>query len=153
MYRRNTSFSKGAGFAGLGVPRFGIPRLSDICERLFGASETPPRDMALVNRAAEAAAVSEFDLFQAAWQQWHGSKPEAKRLEPVFARYLGDGKAPGFVRHYARRVLDAALAGEIDPVAFGLVGYRRREALPDLSCRFSTELWTGVLLTLLVVVF
>ena len=46
-----------------------------------------------------------------------------------------------------------APAGEIDPVAFGLVGYRRREALPDLSCRFSTELWTGVLLTLLVVVF
>jgi len=147
MYRRNTS-SKGVGFAG-----FGGLRLSDILERLFRVTETPPEDMELVNRAAETAAVSEFDLFQAAWQQWHGRKPEAKRLEPVFARYLSDGKAPGFVRHYARRVLDAALAGEIDPVALGLVGYRRRELLPDLSCRFSTELWTGALLTLLVVLF
>lgn len=147
MYRRNSS-SKGVGFAGLGALR-----LSDILERLFRTTETPPQDMELVNRAAETAAVSEFDLFQAAWQQWHGSRPEAKRLEPVFARYLSDGKAPGFVRHYARRVLDASRAGEIDPIALGLVGYRRREALPDLSCRFSTELWTGVLLTLLVILF
>ena len=147
MYRRNTS-SKGVGFAGLGALR-----LSDILERLFRTTETPPQDMELVNRAAETAAVSEFDLFQAAWQQWHGSRPEAKRLEPVFARYLSDGKAPGFVRHYARRVLDAALAGEIDPVSLGLVGYRRREAMPDLSCRFSTELWTCALLSLLVVFF
>ena len=147
MYRRNDSSR------GVGQETFGAPRLSKVFDRLLGRRAATPDDMELVNRAAETAAINEFDFFQAAWQQWNGSRPEPQNVEPIFARYLRDGKAPGFVRHYARRVLNAALDGEIDPVALGLVGYRRREGMPDLSCRFSTELWSCVLFASLVIMF
>lgn len=110
-------------------------------------------DALLVSAAAGLASLSEFDLFRAAWQHWHGGALDEQRMEPVFARYLHDRKAPGWVRHFARQVIGRANDGTLDPAELGLEGYRRCEPLPDLGCRFTAETLGGLLLALLVILF
>ncbi len=85
----------------------------------------PPEDDAeVVRQAVEAACVSDFDFFRAAWQAWHGTPPEEKALERIFVAYLFRQRAPGFARHFARRVLEAEAAGELDSAALGLENLR-----------------------------
>ncbi|MGF1610764.1 MAG: hypothetical protein ACFCUQ_15290 [Kiloniellales bacterium] len=110
-------------------------------------------DAVLVSAAAGLTSLSEYDLFRAAWHQWHGVAAREQRLEPAFARYLRDRKAPGWVRHFARRVIRQANEGTLDPTGLHLEGYRRCEPLPDLGCRFTAEALGGLLLALLVILF
>ncbi len=84
-----------------------------------------PDDGALVQHAAEAACVSEFDLFAAAARAWYGAPPEEKALERLFVAYLFHRRVPAIVRHFARNVLAAQAAGTFDPAKFGLDGLRR----------------------------
>ena len=85
----------------------------------------PPEDDAeVIRQAVEAACVSDFDFFRAAWRAWHGTPPEEKTLERIFVAYLFRQRAPGFARHFARRVLEAEAAGELDSAALGLTGLR-----------------------------
>jgi hypothetical protein len=84
-----------------------------------------PDDGALVARAAEAACVSEFDLFTAAARAWYGAPPEEKALERLFVAHLFHRRVPAFARHFARNVLAAQAAGTFDAAEFGLDGLRR----------------------------
>lgn len=122
------------------------------------AASVPPHDeadslddAALVSHAAVTVAVSEFDLFRAAWHGWHGDHPREQATEAAFARFLQEGRAPAHVRHFARRVLDVEAAGGVARHDLGLTAYRRCEPLPDLSCRLSAEFLVCVLLALVVV--
>ena len=91
----------------------------------FEASEHLPKDGDLIQWAVDAAGVGEFDFFRAAWRAWHGSSAEEKTLERIFVAYLYSQKAPSFVRHFARRVLDAEAAGSLRSAELGLRGLRR----------------------------
>ena len=97
-------------------------------ERLWKSRDaTPddtPDDAGLLNQATEAAGVGDYDFFRAAWRGWHGSQPNEKALERAFVDYLFRGRAPGFARHFARRILEAQAAGRLDPSAFGLDVFR-----------------------------
>lgn len=106
------------------------------------AQPAEPRlvDAVMVSRAAEIAEISEFDLFRAAWQGWNGTLPQERGLERLFSRYLQEQEVPGFVRHFARRVIDDAEAGRLNRGLLGLHNFRRREALPDLRCGFTVEI-------------
>ena len=122
------------------------------------AASMPPHDeadslddAALVCHAASLAVISEFDLFQAAWQGWHGRQAREQATEAAFARFLQDGRAPAYVRHFARRVLDIEAAGGLARHELGLTVYRCREPLPDLSCRLSAEVLVCALLALVVI--
>ncbi len=84
-----------------------------------------PDDGALVQRAAEAACVSEFDFFAAAARAWYGTPPEEKALERIFVAYLFHRRVPAFARHFARNVLVAQAAGTFDPAKYGLERLRR----------------------------
>ena len=75
----------------------------------------------------------EFDLFHAAWRVWFGRAPEDKALERIFVNYLFNQRIPHWVRHFARRVINDAEAGYLDPRSLGATDYPRRDPLPDLG--------------------
>ena len=97
------------------------------------------QDSEIISQAAAVTGVSEFDLFQAAWRQWHGKAAQERLIERVFVDYLRKGRAPTYARHFARRVLEAARAGQLDLAALGLSGFTIHEAIPDLSCHLTAE--------------
>jgi hypothetical protein len=99
----------------------------------FEASVGLPDDPELIQSAVEAAGVGEFDFFRAAWRAWHGAPAEEKALEQIFVAYLYSQKAPGFARHFARRVLDAEAAGSLRSADLGLRGLRRVQRLRPKS--------------------
>ena len=83
---------------------------------------SPVRLLSDADLAAQAKAVLgilDFELFRTAWRSWYGAEPEDRRLEPAFVAYLYTTRLPGYVRHFARQVLDAAAAGTLDPAVFG----------------------------------
>lgn len=96
-----------------------------------------PGDTDLVTAARARLGILDFEFFRAAWRHWHGAEPEDRRLEPAFVTYLFHQRAPGYVRHFARRVLEDAAAGRLDPLALGLDHRVRHEAIPDLCEGFS----------------
>ena len=96
----------------------------------FSIRHTAPRtylpdDAVLVQRSVEAACVSDFDFFRAAWHAWYGTRPNEKLLERIFVDYLFYQQVPGFTRYFAHRVLQAAATGPLNPTALGLDGLRR----------------------------
>jgi len=139
--------------AGLAWP--GADQQTAAIEQNKGGQAAVPavEDAVLVSAAAELTSLSEFDFFRAAWQHWHGVSIDEQRMEPVFVRFLYERKAPGWVRHFARQVINGANEGTLDPSGLRLDGYRRCEPLPDLSCRFTAETLACGLLALLVVLF
>lgn len=52
--------------------------------------------------------ISEFRLFELAYQKWYGRAAPAEQLEEEFAHYMFGDEVPFWVRHYARDVLDLA---------------------------------------------
>lgn len=149
MDRRNSPLH------GAGLMWSGADQSTATIEQTKRGQATIPavEDAVLVSAAAGLASVSEFDLFRAAWQQWHGAAADEQSMEPIFARYLHERTAPGWVRHFARQVIGRVNEGTLDPAGLGLEGYRRCEPLPDLRCRFTAEALCCLLLALLVVLF
>ena len=68
----------------------------------------------VVAQAANRLGVGEFQIFQLAHADWFGVDADAKRLEPVFFRYLMHDQTDPWVRHYARRIVDLDDRGELD---------------------------------------
>jgi hypothetical protein len=64
-----------------------------------------PFDPDLVGLAAAQMEISEFKLFQEAYQAWHGPEASEELIEPYFGRYMTSNRAPFWVRHYARTFL------------------------------------------------
>lgn len=50
---------------------------------------------------------SEYDIFVAAWEAWHGSEPPPGQLDADFGAYLREEAIPPYVRHYVRQWLEA----------------------------------------------
>lgn len=96
-----------------------------------------PDDSELVTEARTAVGLLEFEFFRAAWRHWHGADPEDRALEPAFVTYLFQQRVPGYVRHFARRVLADAALGCLDPAAFGLDQRAQVEAIPNLRDPFA----------------
>ena len=83
------------------------------------------RNARLVSRAALAKTVSEYELFQLAYQAWHGSEPEQQWLEKLFVAYLFTGRVPAWVRDYAQRSLAGGESSR-DPVGRWMVQLLKR---------------------------
>ncbi len=67
-------------------------------------------DLAVIEAAAAAMRIGEFDLFRRAFRAWFGVEPDEKRLEAIFVAYLFHREVPSWVRHFCRRALDERLA-------------------------------------------
>ncbi len=61
-------------------------------------------DTQAVLTAAHTLDISEFELFNLAYQNWHGQRAETRQLEAVFVRYLFEAKIPHWVRHFTSYV-------------------------------------------------
>ncbi len=73
----------------------------------------PPPEVRLVQEAAAALEVREFDVFRAAYRAWYGVEPETVALEKEFVAYMFRQRLPPYVRHFARQVLAEAEAGRL----------------------------------------
>lgn len=105
-----------------------------------------PPDVVAVLDASAALEVTEFRLFELAWQDWFGKRPDERRLERHFAAYMFAERVPHWVRNFARRILDLDAQGRLDPRSFGI--WRR---LPSTRMRFVAKLYLAALLLLFVV--
>ena len=56
--------------------------------------------------AAEVLEISEFEIFERAYNDWYGQEAELRTLEHEFVQYLYFGSTPPWVRHYTRMLLD-----------------------------------------------
>jgi hypothetical protein len=76
-------------------------------------------DAALVTEAAAALDTSEIAIFRRAWRHWYGRAPEEARIEPPFLVYMFGGRAPSWVRDYARRTVERHRVEPLNPKAWG----------------------------------
>ena len=91
---------------------------------LFRRVRTPPDVLAVVE-ASGLLAVSEFRIFELAYENWYGVETDEKTIERHFLPYMFQERVPHYVRAFTRRVLSLDRAGELDPRAFGIVPDRR----------------------------
>ncbi len=106
-----------------------------------------PSDGGAVATAAEALGIGEYDLFRLAFRRWSGREPDGKALERTFVAYMFHQRVPACVRHLSRDVLHLKGSGTLDPGAFGIGGFTRRQPLPRLG-RFSWRLVAGAIVVL-----
>lgn len=104
-------------------------------------------DAELVTEAAAALDTSEIDIFRRAWSHWHGGAADEARIEPPFIVYMFGGRAPYWVRDYARMVVTENRACVIDPHAWGI---RSRYVRNPLLGYLLTVLAVFVLIVLVV---
>lgn len=101
------------------------------------------RDLISVLDASSALEVTEFRLFELAFQDWYGKRADNQTLERYFAAYMFANRVPGWVRHFARKILKLQERGELDPKAFG-VWHR----LPSARMMLLAKIYTVALLVI-----
>jgi hypothetical protein len=77
-------------------------------------------DVSQVLDAAALLQITEFRLFELAYQLWYGRDASEKSIEQYFVPYMFRAVVPFWVRQLCRRILEADAKGELDPVQFGL---------------------------------
>lgn len=88
--------------------------LRDSCGRwliaLFRAGRTPSIDNAAsVSDVASRLQISEYAVFERAYQQWYGAAADEVELARHFHRYLFGNAVPHWVRHYCRESRDLSI--------------------------------------------
>lgn len=59
-------------------------------------------DAEVIVKVADSLSISEFKLFQVAYEDWYQHAVSEREIERHFVRYLFKQEAPSWVRHYAR---------------------------------------------------
>ncbi len=62
--------------------------------------------------AANILDTSEYEVLRLAYAEWHGHVASQRVIEQTFSRYLREGKAPYWARHYADKVIREFDAGQ-----------------------------------------
>lgn len=106
-----------------------------------------PSDCGAVVTAAEELGICEYDFFRLAFRRWSGREPDGKALERTFVAYMFHQHMPPCVRHLSREILQLKGSGTLDPGAFGIAAFERRQPLPRLG-RFSWRLVAGAIIVL-----
>lgn len=99
------------------------------------------QDLIGVLDASSALEVTEFRLFELAFQDWFGKKADQPALEKYFAAYMFTNRVPEWVRHFSRKILKLQAQGQLDPKAFG-VWHR----LPSARMMLSAKIYTAALI-------
>lgn len=105
-----------------------------------------PADVVAVLDASAALEVTEFRLFELAWREWFGGRPDDTRLEHCFAAYMFADRVPCWVRSFARHILDLEARGNLDPRSFGIW-----PRLPSHRMRFLAKVYCAALVVLFLV--
>lgn len=71
-------------------------------------------EMSLIANAANILQIGEFQLLQLAYNDWHGSEITGSELDRLFGEYMLRKRVTHWMRHYARIIVDAYEAGDLD---------------------------------------
>ena len=82
--------------------------------------DTVPRDTREVATASGLLQITEFHLFELAYERWFGRPAREGELEECFARYMFAFQAPFWVRQFCRDVEVTESRGALDPRDFGV---------------------------------
>lgn len=82
--------------------------------------DTIPQDVLDVLAASSLLEITEFHLFELAYERWFGKRVKESDLEACFARYMFASRAPFWVRNYCRDVSTADSTGLLNPRDFGV---------------------------------
>jgi hypothetical protein len=64
--------------------------------------------------------VSEFKLFELAYETWFGSQATKKSMDGFFGSYLKSGFIPFWLRNMVRTIISEAREGNLTPSRFGV---------------------------------
>lgn len=98
---------------------------------------------AVINTAA-LLHISEFEVFQLAYQSWFGHLAENREIDVLFSRYLIKANVPLWVRAFTRQINQLQAENRLDGRTFGL------QPAPPPSQRTAL---IGVLALLLMLIF
>lgn len=81
--------------------------------------DIPPdeRDVLTVSAVLQ---ITEFRLFELAYQRWFGEATSEQAIERFYAAYMFQAVVPPWVRQYCRAVLERDRAQSLDPTEFGV---------------------------------
>ena len=82
---------------------------------------TIPQDTLDVLAASALLQITEYQLFELAYERWFGRRAQESELEAFFVRYMFAFQAPFWVRNYCRDVSLADRGGALDPRDFGVL--------------------------------
>ena len=105
-----------------------------------------PPDVLSVLDASAALEVTEFRLFELAWREWFGKRPDETRMEHYFAAYMFADRVPYWVRSFARKILELDAKGRLDPRSFGI--WKR---LPSARMMFVAKVYVAILILVFLV--
>lgn len=80
-----------------------------------------PEDLREVLAASSLLQITEFHLFELAFERWFGRQAKESELENCFAQYMFASHAPFWVRQFCRDVSTQDAAGSLDPRDFGVL--------------------------------
>lgn len=98
-------------------------------------------DIVAVLDASAALEITEFRLFQLAFEDWYGKSAKLEFMERQFAAYMFAQYVPTWVRHFSRKILKLQSEGSLDPNSFGIW-----KPLPSSRMVLFAKIYTAVLL-------
>lgn len=87
---------------------------------MFSSRARTPPDVLAVLETSGILAISEFRVFELAYEHWYGVETDEKTIERHFLPYMFQEQVPHYVRAFTRKVLRLDEAGELDPAGFGI---------------------------------
>jgi hypothetical protein len=89
--------------------------------------DTVPQDTRDVLAASSLLQITEFHLFELAYERWYGQRARERELEATFAQYMFASHAPFWVRQFCRDVSTVDSKGLLDPLDFGVLPRRESD--------------------------
>ena len=81
--------------------------------------------------------ISEFRLFELAYERWFGESAGEKRIEGFYVPYMFRSVVPHWVRQYCREVLICDREGRLNPVQFGVLPREESATLFQQGLRYA----------------
>ena len=81
--------------------------------------------------------ITEFRLFELAYQRWFGEPPLEQKLEPIYTAYMFRANAPFWVRQFCRDVMARDRTGTLDPTEFGVYPAPEIETMFNRGIRYT----------------
>jgi hypothetical protein len=80
--------------------------------------------------------ITEFHLFELAYERWFGEPPIEEKMESVYSRYMFRASAPFWVRQFCREVMARDEMGVLDPKEFGVFPMPESETMVNRGLRY-----------------
>lgn len=82
--------------------------------------------------------ITEFRLFELAYQRWFGEAAAEKTIERFFTAYMFRSVVPPWVRQFCRDVLSRDGSGELEPREFGVLPREESDTMVARGLRYGT---------------